>query len=56
MLKVMGKADHLTCILRNLYAVKEQQLEPDVKQQTGPKLGKEYIKVIYFHPAYLTYM
>ena len=36
--------------------VKKQQLEPDMKQQTGSKLGKEYVKAIYFHPAYLTYM
>ena len=34
----------------------KQQLEPDMEQQTGSKLGKEYIKVIYCHPAYLTYM
>ena len=36
--------------------VKKQQLEMDMKQQTGSKLGKEYIKVVYCHPAYLTYM
>ena len=36
--------------------VKKQQLEPDVEQQTGSKLGKEYVKAVYFHPAYLTYM
>ena len=36
--------------------VKKQQLEPDVEQQTGSKLGKEYIKAVYCHPAYLTYM
>ena len=35
--------------------VKRQQLEPDMKQWTGSKLGKEY-KVVYCHPAYLTYM
>ena len=34
----------------------KQQLEPDTKQQTGSKLGKEYIKAVYCHPAYLTYM
>ena len=34
--------------------VKKQQLEPDMEQQTGSKLGKEYIKTIYCHPAYLT--
>ena len=36
--------------------VKKQLLELDVKQQTGSKLGKEYIKAVYFHLAYLTYM
>ena len=36
--------------------VKKQQLEPDMKQQTGSKLGKEFIKVIYCHPAYLISM
>ena len=36
--------------------VKKQQLELDVEQQTGSKLGKEHIKAIYYHPAYLTYM
>ena len=36
--------------------VKKQELEPDMEQQTGSKLGKEYIKAVYCHPAYLTYM
>ena len=36
--------------------VKKQQLELDMKQQTGFKLGKEYIKAVYINPAYLTYM
>ena len=36
--------------------VKEQQLEPDMEQQTGSKLGKEYVKTVHCHPAYLTYM
>ena len=35
---------------------KKQQLEPEVEQQTDLKLGKEYVKAIYFHSAYLTYM
>ena len=35
---------------------KKQQLELDVKQQTGSKLGKEYFKAAYCHPAYLTYI
>ena len=37
-------------------SVKKQQLEPDMEQQTGPKLGKKYVKAVYCHPAYLTYM
>ena len=36
--------------------VKKQQLEQDMKQQTGSKLGKEYVKAVYYHLAYLTYM
>ena len=36
--------------------VKKQHLEPDMEQQTGSKLGKEYVKAVYCHPAYLTYM
>ena len=35
---------------------KKQQLELDMEQQTGSKLGKDYIKAVYCHPAYLTYM
>ena len=36
--------------------VKKQQVEPDMEQQTDPKLGKEYVKAVYCHPAYLTYV
>ena len=36
--------------------VKKQQLELDVEQQADSKLGKEYVKAVYCHPAYLTYM
>ena len=36
--------------------VKKQKSEPDREQQTGFKLRKEYVKAVYFHPAYLTYM
>ena len=36
--------------------VKQQQLKPEVEQQTGSKLGKEYINTVHCHPAYLTYM
>ena len=55
-LKKMGIPDHLTSLLRNLYAGKKQELEPDMEQQIGSKLGREYVKAIYCHPAYLTYM
>ena len=53
-LKEMGIPDHLTCLLRNLYAGQEE-LELDM-EQTDSKSGKEYIKAVYCHPAYLTYM
>ena len=36
--------------------VKKQQLESDMEQQTGSKSGKEYVKDVYCHPTYLTYM
>ena len=36
--------------------VKKQQLEPDMEQETGSKTRKEYVKAVYCHPAYLTYM
>ena len=36
--------------------IKKQQLEPDLEQWTGSKSGKDYIKAVYCHPAYLTYM
>ena len=36
--------------------VRKQQLELDKEQQTGSKSGKEYVKTVYCHPAYLTYM
>ena len=54
-LKEMGLPDHLTSLLRNLYAGQKQQVELDMEQQTGSKLGKEY-KAVYCHPSYLTYM
>ena len=52
----MGTPDHLACLLRNLYADQEVTVELDREQQTGSKLGKEYVKAVYCHPAYLTYM
>ena len=36
--------------------VRKQQLELDMEQQTGSNLGKEYVKAVYYHPVYLTYM
>ena len=50
----MGIPD-LTCLLGNLYAGQEAT-ELDMEQQTGSKLGKECVKAVYCHPAYLTYM
>ena len=52
----MGIPDQLTCLLRNLMQVRKQQLELDMEQQTGSKQGKEYIKAVYCHSAYLTDM
>ena len=52
----MGILDHLIFLLRNLIQVKKHQLEPDMEQLTGSKLRKEYIKAVYCHLAYLTYM
>ena len=52
----MGMPDHLTCLLRKLYAGQEQQLEPCMAQWTGSKLGKEYVKAVCCHPACFTYI
>ena len=54
-LKGMGIPDHLTCLLRNLYAGQEET-ELDMEKWTVSKLGKVYVKAAYCHPAYLTYM
>ena len=51
-LKEMGIPDHLTCLLRNLYAGQEATVRTG-HGTTGSKLGKEYIKAVYCHPAYL---
>ena len=48
--------DHLTCLLRNLYAGQEATVRTGMEQQTGSKSGKEYVKAAYCHPAYLAYM
>ena len=55
-LKGTGIQDHLTCFWETCMQVKKQQLEFDMEQWIGSKLGKEYVKAIYCHPAYLTYM
>ena len=53
-LQEMGITDHLTCLLRNLYAGQEATVR--TRHGTGSKLGKEYFKAVYCHPAYLTSM
>ena len=55
-LQEMWMPDHLTCLLRNLYAGQEATVRTDKEQGTGSKSGKEYIKAVYCHPAYLIYM
>ena len=55
-LKEIGIPDHLTCLLKNLYAGQEATVRTRHGTRTGSKLGKEYIKAIYCHSAYLTYM
>ena len=55
-LQEMGIPDHLTCLWEVLMQVKKQRLELNMEWQTASKLGKEYIKAVYCHPAYLTYM
>ena len=52
----MGIPDHLTRLWETCIQDKKQQLETDMEQQTGSKLVKEYIKAVYCHPVYLTYM
>ena len=47
---------HFTCLLKNLYADEEATVRIRHGKRTGSKLGKEYIKAVYHHPAYLTYM
>ena len=55
-LKELGIPDHLTCSSEICMQVRKQQLELDMEQQTGSKSGKEYVKAVYCHPVYLTYM
>ena len=53
-LKEMGIPDHWLASWEICVQVRKQQLELDMEQQTGSKLGKEYVKAVYCHPAYLT--
>ena len=55
-LQEMGIPDHLTCLLRNIYASQEARVRTGCGTTDWSKLGKEYIKAVYCHPAYLTYM
>ena len=51
-----GKPDHLTCLLRNLYAGQEATVRTRHETTDGSKLGKENVKAVYCHPAYITSM
>ena len=55
-LQQMEIPEYLTCLLRLCRQVKKQQSELDLEQQTGSKSGKESVKAVYRHCAYLTYM
>ena len=55
-LKRMGIPDHLTCLLRNLYAGQEATVRTRHSKWTGSKSEKEYAKTVYSHLAHLTYM
>ena len=55
-LQEMGIPDHLTCLLRNLYAGQEATVRTGHGPKTGSILGKETVKAVYCHPAYLTYI
>ena len=52
----MGRPDTFAASWEICMQVRKQQLELDREQQTGSKLGKEYVKAVYYHPAYLTFM
>ena len=55
-LKQMGIPDYLICLLRNLYADQEATVRTRHGTQTGSKLEKEHVEVVYCHPANLTSM
>ena len=52
----MGIPDHQSCLLRNLYAGQEATVRTRHEQQTGSKSGKEFVKAVNCHSAYLTYI
>ena len=57
--KFLERWEHQTTLAascKTCMQVKKQQLEPDMEQKIGAKLGKEYVKAVDYHPAYLTYM
>ena len=54
-LQELGIPHHMTCLLRNIYAGQEATVKTG-HGTTGSRQGKEYIKTVYGHPAYLTYM
>ena len=54
-LKEMGIPDHLTCLLRNLYAGQEATVRTGHGTTDWFQIGKEYVKAVYCHPAYLAY-
>ena len=54
--KEMGIPDHLTCLLRNLYAGQEATVRTGHGTTDLFQIGKEFVKAVYCHPAYLTYM
>ena len=55
-LKEMGIPDHFTAFWETCMQIKKQQLKLAMEQWTGSKLRKEYVKTVYCHPAYLTYI
>ena len=55
-LREMEIPDHLTCLLRNLFADQEATVRTGHGKQTGSKSGREYVKAVYCHHAYLIYM
>ena len=56
LLKELGILDHLTCLLKNLYASQEARVRTGHGTTDWVQIGKEYIKAVYCHPSYLTYM